>query len=162
MKHPRIASRDDWLRERLTLLEKEKALTRARDAVNAQRRELPWSVIAPFRARMGWRFNWVSAASCSFGYDYHVDYTPAQLAAGETFYNYRPGLAYGEHSPGISVFTRDATGQVYHTYSCYARGLDALNGTYQLLDLLPNGRAEDRLPSAMDWVRLHDEYPPAD
>lgn len=60
--------------------------------------------------------------------------------------------------PGISVFARDAAGSVYHTYSCYARGLDMLNVAYHYLDLVPKGRDEDGLPFTMSWVKHHDRY----
>jgi predicted dithiol-disulfide oxidoreductase (DUF899 family) len=229
----KVGSRDEWLSARLALLEEEKALTRAREALAAKRRTLPWvrvdseypfetddgtrsladlfegrsqlivqhymygddwqegckscafwadqfnpavvhlnardvsfaavsqapyRVFAPFKKRMGWTFNWVSSAPSSFSNDYNVWYTPDQIAAGETCYNFQPGLHYGEHAPGVSVFARDRANTVYHTYSCYARGLDALNGCYQLLDLVPFGRNEEDLPMPMAWVRLHDRY----
>lgn len=130
----------------------------ARDVAFAVVSQAPYDVFAPFRSRMGWGFNWVSSAPCSFSNDYHVWYTPEQIAAGETAYNFQPGAHYGEHAPGVSVFARDADGAVYHTYSCYARGLDTLNGCYQLLDLVPKGRDEAELPMPMAWVRHHDRY----
>ncbi len=120
--------------------------------------QAPLEALQAFRARMGWNFEWVSAAPSGFGSDYHVHCTAEQIAAGTTGYNFTPGMHYGEHAPGISVFARDDGGAVFHTYSCYARGLDALNGTYQLLDLLPEGRNEQDLPFPMAWVRLHDRY----
>jgi predicted dithiol-disulfide oxidoreductase (DUF899 family) len=130
----------------------------ARDVSFAAVSQAPRATIAPFQARMGWTFNWVSSAPSNFSNDFHVWYTPEQIAAGETCYNFQEGLNYGEHAPGISVFARDDAGAVYHTYSCYARGLDPLNGCYQLLDLVPRGRNEDDLPMPMSWVRLHDRY----
>lgn len=60
--------------------------------------------------------------------------------------------------PGVSVFAKDAGGVVYHTYSCCSRGLDTLNGAYQLLDLVPKGRDEQDLPWPMAWLRRHDAY----
>ena len=120
--------------------------------------EAPLEKLLAFRQRMGWLHRWVSCGGTSFGHDYGVHYTPEQIAAGEVAYNYQPGQHYGEHSPGFSVFALGDDGDVYHTYSVYARGLDALNGTYQLLDLLPGGRDEDSLPYPMAWVRLHDRY----
>jgi len=129
----------------------------ARDVSYVAVSQAPLSVILPFKQRMGWQMNWVSSAQSNFSNDFHVWYTPEQIAAGATFYNYTEGLHYGEHSPGFSVFiTEDDV--IYHTYSCYARGLDMLNGTYQLLDLVPKGRAESDLPANMAWVRLHDQY----
>lgn len=130
----------------------------ARDVSFAAVSEAPYPVLAAFQARMGWRFRWVSAAGSTFGQDYHVSYSPEQIASGATAYNFQPGLHYGEHAPGVSVFARGDDGAIYHTYSCYARGLDALNGAYQLLDLTPAGRDEAGLPYPMSWVRLHDRY----
>ncbi len=233
MTAPNIATRDEWLKARRALLEEEKALTRARDALAAKRRALPWVPVeqayafdsdagtetlaelfgdkrqlivqhfmyapgwqegckscsfwadqfdpavphlggrdvafvvvsqapyadfAPFKSRMGWNFRWVSSASCAFSRDFDVWYTPQDIASGNTFYNFTLGLHYGEHAPGVSVFAKDEAGSVYHTYSCYARGLDILNGTYHLLDLTPSGRDESALPMPMAWVKHHDRY----
>ncbi len=130
----------------------------ARDVAFVAVSEAPLGVLTAFKTRMGWRFPWVSSAPSEFGRDFLVTYSPAEIAAGETFYNYRAGLHYGEHAPGVSVFAKDGNGTVYHTYSCYARGLDMLNGTYHLLDLVPKGRDEANLPANMAWLRLHDEY----
>ena len=58
----------------------------------------------------------------------------------------------------MSVLYKDSDGGIYHTYSCYARGLDMLNGAYQHLDLVPKGRDEKALSYPMEWVRLRDEY----
>ncbi|MGY4400845.1 putative dithiol-disulfide oxidoreductase (DUF899 family) [Bradyrhizobium sp. USDA 3315] len=68
---------------------------------------------------------------------------------------------YGPELPGISVFFRDETGSVFHTYSTFARGLDMMNAAYHYLDLTPLGRHEEGLPYPMDWVRLRDQYQPA-
>ncbi|MEM8768025.1 MAG: DUF899 domain-containing protein, partial [Pseudomonadota bacterium] len=129
---------------------------RARDVAFAAVSQAPWSDFAAFKERMGWSFNWVSSADSNFSNDFHVWYTPEQLAAGETAYNFEPGLHYGEHAPGVSVFVREGD-ELFHSYSCYARGLDALNGAYQLLDLVPAGRNE-RVPPPMSWLKLHDAY----
>jgi predicted dithiol-disulfide oxidoreductase (DUF899 family) len=59
---------------------------------------------------------------------------------------------------GISVFYRDADGAIFHTYSCYSRGLDMMNAGYHYLDLVPKGRDEAELPWPMAWVRYRDEY----
>jgi predicted dithiol-disulfide oxidoreductase (DUF899 family) len=134
--------------------------------------QAPLAVIGPFKKRMGWQHNWVSSAPCNFSNDYHVWYTPEQIAAGETAYNFQPGFHYGEHAPGFSVFARSSEPEfgtelerpgsggeaIYHTYSCYARGLDTLNGAYQILDLVPKGRDESELPASMAWLQLHDQY----
>jgi predicted dithiol-disulfide oxidoreductase (DUF899 family) len=117
----------------------------------------PLAKIEAFKRRMGWRFKWVSSSPSDFNYDYHVSFTPEALADEATFYNYGtsdPGMPDRE---GASVFSKDPTGAVFHTYSCYARGIDMLNATYQFLDLVPKGRDED--PDApQSWVRYHDRY----
>ena len=130
----------------------------ARDVAFAVVSQAPYEVFAPFKDRMGWTFSWVSSAPCNFSNDYHAWYTPEQIAAGDVAYNFQLGLHYGEYAPGISVFAKDDAGAIYHTYSCYARGLDPLNGCYQLLDLVPKGRDEAELPMPMAWLRLHDRY----
>ena len=78
--------------------------------------------------------------------------------AGEVYYNYANGKFPMTEAPGLSVFYKDTDGSIYHTYSCFARGLDALMGTYQYLDLAPKGRDEDDLSFSMEWVRHHDRY----
>ncbi len=228
----KVVSRDEWLKARMTHLAAEKELTRKRDELSRERRELPWervgkdyvfegpngpetladlfagrhqliiyhfmfgpdweegckscsfladhfdaarihlahrdvelavvsqapmTRIADFQKRMAWRFHWVSAFGTSFGRDYGVHFTEEE-SAGEVTYNYeriRLGL---EEAPGLSVFYRDEAGEIFHTYSSYARGLDSLVGTYQLLDLVPKGRDEDGLAFSMAWVRHHDRY----
>jgi len=117
----------------------------------------PLAKLDAFKRRMGWRFKWVSSAGSDFNQDYQVSDSPEEKATGEAYYNYRLGKFSGER-PGISVFYRDDDGTVFHTYSCYARGLDMLNGAYHYLDLAPKGRDEQDLPYGMAWVRLHDEY----
>jgi predicted dithiol-disulfide oxidoreductase (DUF899 family) len=118
----------------------------------------PLAEIEPFRRRMGWRFKWLSSAGNDFNHDYHVSFTPDQMAKGKVYYNYDMGEFPSEEAPGASVFYKDATGQIFHTYSCYARGLDILIGAYNWLDLAPKGRDEADLPWTMAWVRHHDRY----
>jgi predicted dithiol-disulfide oxidoreductase (DUF899 family) len=84
--------------------------------------------------------------------------TPEELETRQAYYNYATGSFPVAEAPGLSVFYKDADGAIYHTYSCYARGLDMLNGAYHLLDLVPKGRDEAGLPSTMDWLRHHDRY----
>lgn len=221
---PTITSREAWLAARTELLDREKELTRQRDAVAAARRELPWVRVdepyvfqteqgprsldelfdghrqlllwhfmfgpgwdagcpscsfwadgydgltshlaaretalvvvsrAPldellaYRQRMGWSFPWVSSEGTSFNRDYAVSDTST--------YNYRPLDEPADELPGLSVFVRH-DGEVFHTYSTYARGVDALNSAYAMLDLTPFGRDEDDLPWSMAWLRRHDEY----
>jgi predicted dithiol-disulfide oxidoreductase (DUF899 family) len=118
----------------------------------------PLSQIEPFKRRMGWRFKWVSSYGGDFNRDYHVSFDKAEIAKGELYYNYRIDKFPSEEAPGLSVFVRDAAGDVFHTYSTYARGLDMLIGAYNILDLVPSGRDEDALPYTMAWVRHHDRY----
>jgi predicted dithiol-disulfide oxidoreductase (DUF899 family) len=118
----------------------------------------PLAEIEPFRRRMGWRFKWLSSAGNDFNHDYHVSFTPDEMAKGKVYYNYNMGEFPSEEAPGASVFYQDATGQIFHTYSCYARGLDILVGAYNWLDLAPKGRDEVNLPWTMAWVRHHDRY----
>jgi predicted dithiol-disulfide oxidoreductase (DUF899 family) len=117
----------------------------------------PLAKIEAYKKRMGWSFPWVSSYGSDFNYDFHVSFKQEQLAAGKVDYNY--GLDEGyEELPGVSVFYRNERGEVFHTYSCYARGIDAVNGAYQFLDLVPKGRDEDGLEDSMAWVRRHDQY----
>lgn len=111
-----------------------------------------------YRQRMGWVFPWYSSLHNDFNFDYQVSFSPDPSQQGEYIYNYRQGEFSGEEAPGISVFYRDETGAIYHTYSAYARGLDMLNGAYHYLDLTPKGRDEAGLPWPMAWLRRHDRY----
>ena len=113
--------------------------------------------IEAFQRRMGWRFHWVSAFANDFQRDYGVHFTKEELA-GEVNYNYQKTRFGLEEAPGLSVFYKDESGEIFHTYSTYARGLDPLVGTYQFLDLVPKGRDEDGLAFSMAWVRHHDKY----
>jgi predicted dithiol-disulfide oxidoreductase (DUF899 family) len=117
----------------------------------------PLKQLLAYRARMGWSFPWVSSLGSDFNIDFHVSFTEEQRQQGAT-YNFAPADSPGEEAPGLSVFARDDDGAVYHTYSCYARGLDPFNSAYQLLDLTPLGRNEDQLPWSMAWLRRHDQY----
>src|SRR5262249_22271150 len=86
-----------------------------------------------------------------------VSFMPEEMK-GTVFYNYEYRKFPLSEAPGISVFYKDGAGRIFHTYSCYGRGLDAVNGAYQLLDLVPKGRNEADLPHPMSWVRHHDKY----
>ncbi|MCI0429393.1 MAG: DUF899 domain-containing protein [Rhodospirillales bacterium] len=118
----------------------------------------PFERIEAFRKRMGWRFKWVSSHGNDFNRDYHVSFTPEELEKGAMYYNYDLTGFPSEEAPGISVFYKDEKGAIFHTYSCYARGLDMLNTAYHYLDLAPMGRAEEDLPYTQAWVRHHDRY----
>jgi len=231
---PKVVTRAEWLAARKELLAEEKALTRARDAASAKRRELPWvkvekeyvfdtpngkktlaelfdgrsqlivyhfmwrrelgegcvgcsfladhvdgpnqhlaqhdvtfvavsraplPLLEAFKKRMGWRFNWVSSHESDFNFDYHVSFTPEELATGKVFYNYGMTDASIEELAGMSVFYKDADGSIFHTYSCYGRGNEEVLGAYMYLDITPKGRNETGPNFTMgDWVRHHDKY----
>ena len=229
----RIVTRDEWLAARRQHLRREKELTRLRDELSRERRELPWVRVekgyvfdgpagkrtlgelfdgrsqlivyhfmlgpgkegcigcsfaadhfggmllhlpqrdvtlvavsrAPlpellaFQRRMGWSFPWLSSHGGDFNYDYHVSFTKEQIASGEAEYNFERRAVGLEDLHGISVFAKDAAGEVFHTYSSYARGGEVLLGTYALLDLVPKGRDEHGPGANLgDWVRHHDRY----
>jgi predicted dithiol-disulfide oxidoreductase (DUF899 family) len=233
IEHPRVVSQAEWLTARKELLKKEKELTRQKDAVSAERRELPWvrvekeytfdgptgkksledlfegrsqlivyhfmfgpewqegcpscsfnmdhtdgaivhlgqrdvsfaaisrapiAKIEAFKKRMGWRFKWVSSYQNEFNRDYHVSFTTEEMAKGKVDYNYEMTQFPSEEAPGVSVFYKDKNGEIFHTYSAYARGTESTVGAYNYLDLAPKGRDEDALPFTMAWVRHHDRY----
>lgn len=118
----------------------------------------PLAKLEDFRKRMGWSFNWVSSAPSNFNLDYQVSFDPGQTRAGEAIYNYQPLTFETDEMPGISAFYRNETGEVFHTYSTYSRGLDLMNAAYNYLDLTPKGRDEDMLDGTMAWVKHHDRY----
>ncbi|ADG12247.1 DUF899 domain-containing protein [Caulobacter segnis] len=227
-----VVSREEWLDARRALLVKEKAHTRARDALNAERMALPWvkldktyvfdteggrktlddlfdgrsqllvyhfmlgpdwdagcegcsfmadhfdgtlphlnhhdvtlvavsraslGKIQAYKRRMGWKFPWASSHGGDFNRDFHVSFTPEELAGETINYNFTdlPSGQGHDELPGLSVFHRDAEGQVFHTYSTYARGLEEALATLMLLDRAPLGRNEDE---TMNFIRRHDEY----
>jgi predicted dithiol-disulfide oxidoreductase (DUF899 family) len=130
----------------------------ARDVTLTMVSRAPLTKIEAFKRRMGWRFKWVSSFESDFNYDFQVSFLPEEKAKGKVYYNYTLEEFPSDEAPGLSVFYKDAGGEIYHTYSTYARGLDPLVGTYTLLDLAPKGRDEDHLPFSMQWVRHHDRY----
>ncbi|AIE84463.1 DUF899 domain-containing protein [Fimbriimonas ginsengisoli] len=225
-----VVSLSEWIAAGKDLLQKEKEFTRARDALSAARRDLPWVKVesdyvfegpdgpvslselfdgrsqlivyhymyapgwdegcigcsfvcdhvdsarqhfehhdvayvavsrAPlaefqeFKKRMGWSFRWVSSAKNSFNYDYGVSYRKEELEKGPVLHNFTMQKLSGEEQPGLSVFTKDADGNIYRTYSSYERGLDLLIGAYNYLDLTPKGRNET---GPMSWLNFHDRY----
>ena len=132
---------------------------RARDVTLVAVSRAPLAKIEAFRKRLGWTFKWLSAENTDFNFDYHVSFSPEALAKAEIYYNYAWSKFSLSELPGISVFYRDASGAIFHTYSCYARGLDMMNAAYQYLDLVPMGRNEaDQRPGPQAWVRLRDSY----
>jgi predicted dithiol-disulfide oxidoreductase (DUF899 family) len=130
----------------------------ARDVTLLAVSSAPLDRIAKFKTRMGWTHKWVSSAGGEFNHDYQVTFTPEELAHGEVYHNYTWIKTGMTERAGISVFYRDADNTVYHTYSCYSRGLDMLNGAYHYLDLVPKGRDEPGPAPHMTWVRFHDSY----
>ena len=232
MPHP-VVSRDEWLTARKQLLAKEKAFTRMRDELTAERVALPWVKVekayvfdgpngpetlaelfdgrsqlvikhfmfgpdwtegcvgcsfeidqisgalvhlkhhdvtyigvarAPlpkleaFRQRMGWTVKFVSSYGNDFNYDFHVSFRPEELARGEAYYNYATRPLGMDEMSGRSVFFKDAAGDVFHTYSSFARGGELNLNAYAVLDVTPNGRNETINGNLTDWVRLHDRY----
>ncbi len=116
----------------------------------------PLAKIRAYQKRMGWTFTWVSSGDGDFNFDYGVSFTKEAIVQKKTFYNYALQEPPSSEGPGVSVFHADPSGQVFHTYSAYARGLDMLNVAYHYLDIAPKGRDEgDR---GLSWVRRHDEY----
>ncbi len=113
----------------------------ARDTTLVAISRAPLQKLLAFKARMGWAFDWFSSAGNDFNFG-------------------TSGFGV-EEAPGISVFFRDDEGNIFHTYSCFARGLDMMNAAYHYLDLTPLGRHEEGLPYPMDWLRLRDQYTPA-
>ncbi len=230
-----VVSQQEWIEARKALLVREKELTRARDELARQRRELPWvridktymfdtpegkkslaelfgtksqlvvnhfmlgpgwkegcigcsfgadhvegmlphlgardvtyvSVsraplpeIVAYKQRMGWHFPWVSSFGSDFNFDFNVSFRPEDVGSGnKVMYNYALTETGVDELPGYSVFIKDEDGSVYHTYSSFGRGAEALLGTYVLLDMLPKGREENGpYHGLMDWVKRHDEY----
>jgi predicted dithiol-disulfide oxidoreductase (DUF899 family) len=117
----------------------------------------PLENLLAYRQRMGWSFPWVSQGDGDFNLDFSV-FTDEERTTGSGF-NFGTPKHAGEidlrrdELHGLSAFTRE-DGVVYHTYSCYDRGTDVLNATWQLLDRTPKGRGDD--PEG--WPRRHNEY----
>lgn len=131
----------------------------ARDITLVVCSRAPLAEIEPFRHRMGWTFNWVSSHRSDFNSDFHVSFTKGDLAKGPTYYNFEQRTSPSEgEAPGLSVFCKDPSGAIFHTYSAYARGLEVLDGAYHFIDLAPKGRDEEGLPFPGSWWRHHDRY----
>ena len=118
----------------------------------------PLEKLLSFKKRMGWTFKWVSSFASDFNREFHVTFTAEELERKTANYNYESGPFPVSEAPGISVFFKDDGGNIFHTYSSYARGLDIFIGTYNLLDIVPKGRDEDGLRYSMEWIRHHDRY----
>ena len=130
----------------------------ARDVTLVAVSRAPLEKIEEFKRRMGWRFNWVSSHGSDFNGDFRVSFTEEELAQGKVDYNYVMQEFPSAEAPGLSVFHKDEAGGVFHTYSTYGRGLEAVMGTYSILNLVPKGRDEDQLEFSMEWIRYHDRY----
>ncbi len=117
----------------------------------------PLAEIQLYQKHMGWRFPWASSFGTDFNYDFHVSFTKDDLAQGPVFYNFTSidAAHANDELPGLSAFAKDEDGDVFHTYSSYARGPEELIGTFMILDRAPKGRNEK---TTMNWVRRHDEY----
>ena len=130
----------------------------ARDVSLAAISRADIKTLEAFKRRMGWQFDWFSSLENNFNRDFHVSFTEQEQRENRIYYNYHDTTYFASEAPGLSVFYRDNNGKIYHTYSCYSRGLDMLIGTYNFLDLVPNGRDETDLPFSMAWVKYHDCY----
>jgi predicted dithiol-disulfide oxidoreductase (DUF899 family) len=119
----------------------------------------PLQEIEAFKQRMGWQFQWLSSYGSDFNYDFHVSFSPQEIATGKVYYNYQKRDFVSEELSGLSVFAKDEAGKVYHTYSTYGRGDEMVDTTYMYLDLTPLGRNETGPHHNLgDWVRHHDRY----
>jgi predicted dithiol-disulfide oxidoreductase (DUF899 family) len=118
----------------------------------------PLPKLDAYKKRMGWSFKWVSSFGSDFNRDFHVSFTPEEVAKDQAYLNYRIQSPPATEGPGFSVFHKDSNQDLFHTYSTYSRGIDMMNVAYHLLDLVPKGRDEGDLPKPQFWVRRHDEY----
>ena len=130
----------------------------ARDTTMLAVSRAPLAEIVAFKQRMGWKFDWVSSHGSDFNHDFHVSFSEEQISTGKVNYNFAEKSFGSTEAPGISVFSKDGEGMIYHTYSVYGRGVELMMGTYRILDLTPKGRDEDHLDFTMEWVRYHDRY----
>lgn len=119
----------------------------------------PLDKLLAYKARMGWRFEWVSSQNDDFCHDFKVFFTEDEIGRGRIDYNFATIATDPRNQdrdlPGVSVFYKDGAGEVFHTYSTYARGLDALLGANHYLDVTPEGRNDGAYPN---WPRRRDEY----
>jgi predicted dithiol-disulfide oxidoreductase (DUF899 family) len=118
----------------------------------------PIDRIERYKARMGWRFPWVSSFHSDFNFDFHVSFTTDEIKSGNAYYNYEHRPVESDELSGRSVFYKDPSGTIFYTYSSFARGGEMFLGAYAYLDVTPNGRNETINGNLTDWVRRHDEY----
>ena len=130
---------------------------RARDVSFTAVSRAPIGKIAAYKQRMGWSFPWVSSGQTDFNYDFGVSFTPEQVASHAPVYNYgsEPGSRTARGSASSSGTSQ---GRVFHTYSTYARGIDAMNAPTSSWICVPKGRDEPADGDPQFWVRRHDEY----
>jgi predicted dithiol-disulfide oxidoreductase (DUF899 family) len=108
------------------------------------------------KARMGWRFRWVSSGETDFNYDFGVSFTESDRASGRAVYNYGTRIERSADMFGLSLFVKGKDGSVCHSYSTYHRGIETLMGALMWLDFAPEGRNERG--ATHSWLKLHDEY----
>jgi predicted dithiol-disulfide oxidoreductase (DUF899 family) len=119
----------------------------------------PIEELEVLRARMGWRFPFVSSYHSDFNYDFDVSFTPEQVQAKKAFYNFRETDPFLEDLSGDSVFYKNERGEIFLTYAAFGRGCEIFLGIYPFLDVSPKGRAEHGPYHALgDWARPHDKY----
>jgi predicted dithiol-disulfide oxidoreductase (DUF899 family) len=127
-----------------------------RDVTMVMVSRAPYNKLEEYRRRMGWNLKWVSSGGSDFNFDYQASFTPEEMIAKKALYNFAIRDPKAREREGHSIFYKDESGTVFHTYSCYDRGNDKLNLHYHYLDLVPKGRDEGgRGPH---WVRRRDEY----
>jgi predicted dithiol-disulfide oxidoreductase (DUF899 family) len=115
-----------------------------------------YNKLEEYRKRMDWSLKWVSSGGSDFNFDYQASFTPEEIVNKRALYNFTIRDPKAREREGHSIFYKDESGAVFHTYSCYDRGNDKLNLHYHYLDLVPKGRDEGgRGPH---WVRRRDEY----
>jgi predicted dithiol-disulfide oxidoreductase (DUF899 family) len=127
-----------------------------RDVTMVAASRAPYSKLAAYQKRMGWNFKWVSSGGTDFNFDYHVSFTPEEEANKKALFNYKMQDPDSSDREGASIFYKDAKGNIFHTYSTYARGIDMVNTAYHYLDLVPKGRDEEK--TGPSWLRRRDEY----
>ena len=130
----------------------------ARDATFVAISRAPLEKLVAYKKRMGWTFEWVSSGANDFNYDFGVSFRKSDLEAKRAIYNYAPLTFEASDLSGVSVFLKDPSGEIFHTYSTFARGDEMLMTAYMYLDLLPKGRNEDHLQDPSSWWRRHDSY----
>ncbi len=118
----------------------------------------PLEKLQNYKNRMGWAFNWVSSFKSDFNTDFGVTFSEEQMNGEQGYYNFNTAGFPVSEAPGVSALYKSEQDEVFRTYSCYARGLDILNGAYNFMDMAPKGRNEGELPNPMAWIRRHDEY----